>query len=180
MFRKRYLLYAALACSSCGDDANDPGVADDAGILPDAGAVVDAGTDTDAGAEADAGAGSDAGAEADAGAAADGGVTPAECESTVAAFMTLGSANPNLAEPFVSATCDGTTVVVSSNSIPDFPYVQTSPGDPREFLNDYSFPLVPTVAAEPSEVPRLGALGVAVNGIPIFGQAEGTGGDVVK
>ena len=118
--------------------------------------------------------------EADAGNMADAGSVLPECEAVVAAFVTLGSANPDLVDPMVSASCDGTNVVVSSNSIPDFPYIETSPGNPRAFETDYTFPLVPEMANEVTEVPRLGAIGVAVNGIPIFGQAEGTGGDVMS
>ncbi len=111
-------------------------------------------------------------------------VTPddvlSECQEVVAAFVTLGSANSDLADPMVSANCDGETVVVASNSIPDFPYVPTSPGNPREFPAEYTFPLVPTLATTTTAVARLGAIGIAVNGVPIFGQAEGTGGDVMS
>ncbi len=42
----------------------------------------------------------------------------------------------------------------------------------------YTFPATPTVAETPGEIPTIGAIGIAVNGIPIFGPTEGTGGDV--
>jgi len=101
------------------------------------------------------------------------------CETIASAFQTLGSANANLPEPSVSAVCAGDSVVVSANAIPDFPYIETSPGLPRETDAEYTFPANPTPAATTTAVPLLGPLGVAVNGIPIFGPTEGGGGDVM-
>jgi hypothetical protein len=102
------------------------------------------------------------------------------CEAIAAAFVTNGSANPDLPDPEVSATCNGDTVSVNSNQIPDFPYIETSPGDPSAFDLSFTIPAVPTVASSPSDIPALGAIGVAVNGIPIYGATEGTGGDVMS
>ncbi|MFK7989568.1 MAG: YHYH protein [Sandaracinaceae bacterium] len=108
-----------------------------------------------------------------------GGVVTGDCEERAATFQTLGSANPDLAEPMVSATCVDGTLVVTSNQIPDFPYIETSPGDPREQDLEFEIPSAPAMAAATTDVPLLGALGVAINGIPIFGPTEGAGGDVL-
>ncbi|MEM9455972.1 MAG: YHYH protein [Myxococcota bacterium] len=107
-------------------------------------------------------------------------LAPSSCEEIAALFQTLGSANPDLPEPFVSATCsdDGGMVTVESNGIPDFPYIATSPGVPTAFDLTYTFPTVPTVADTTTAIPIVGAIGVAVNGVPIFGPTEGPGGDV--
>ncbi len=104
----------------------------------------------------------------------------ATCEEIAASFRTAGSANADLAAPEAAATCDGDTVLVSSNGIPDFPYVETSPGAPNASDLEFAIPAIPAIADEPSDVPALGPLGVALNGVPIYGQAEGTGGDVMS
>ena len=110
----------------------------------------------------------------------DGGASGATCDEIAASFQTAGSANDDLPVPEVAATCDGDTVTVTSNQIPDFPYIETSPGAPQEYDLEFSIPATPVVADAPAEVPALGPLGVAVNGVPIYGQAEGTGGDVLS
>jgi len=102
------------------------------------------------------------------------------CNEIAAVFVTKGSANADLPDPEVSASCTGDDVVITSNQIPDFPYIETSPGSPREYDLEYTIPAVPTVAEAVTDVPALGALGVAINGIPIFGATEGTGGDVLS
>ncbi len=109
-----------------------------------------------------------------------GAVTPATCDEVASFFVSLGSANPDLPDPFVQAECADGTVTVMSNSIPDFPYVQTTPGVPTEIAETYTFPATPTVADTPAPVPLIGPAAVAVNGIPIFGPTEGPGGDVLS
>ncbi len=100
------------------------------------------------------------------------------CDEVAALFATRGSANANLAEPEVAATCEGSGLVITSNAIPDYTYIETSPGTPR--AQDYTFtiPSEPSVADTPADVPRLGTAAVTLGGVPIFGPTEGTGGDV--
>jgi len=107
-------------------------------------------------------------------------LTTLSCDEMAAAFVTQGSANENLADPEVSASCVDDNVIVTSNQIPDFPYIQTTPGNPREFDLEYTIPATPLPAEEVVAVPTIGALGVAINGIPIYGATEGTGGDVLS
>lgn len=153
---------AVMLIAACGDDSS---VVTDASVVSDASepdaAEVDAGVEVDVGVGTDSGPGS------------------AECEAIAASFVSLGSANADLPDPTLSASCDGDTVVVNSNSIPDFPYIETSPGDPTEFDAEYTFPVTPTRADETTAVALIGAIAVAINGIPIFGPTEGAGGDVL-
>ncbi|WP_436792884.1 YHYH protein [Actinospongicola halichondriae] len=102
------------------------------------------------------------------------------CGETAALFVTSGSANADLADPEVSATCEGDDVVITSNGIPDYTYIETSPGSPA--AGDYTFtiPATPTMADEVTDVPALGTAAVALNGVPIYGPTEGTGGDVLS
>ncbi|MEL6545821.1 MAG: YHYH protein [Myxococcota bacterium] len=101
------------------------------------------------------------------------------CAAKAATFQTLGSANTDLPDPEVDASCDGDTIVVASNQIPDFPYIETSPGLPQESDLVFEIPATPVDADTTTAIPALGALGIAVNGIPIFGPTEGNGGDVM-
>ncbi len=107
-------------------------------------------------------------------------VDAGSCDDVAAAFVVSGSANPDLDDPEANATCVDGMVVVTSNGIPDFPYTQTTPGDPTAVALEYTLPGTPTVADTPTPVPAIGAIAVALNGIPIFGAAEGPGGDVLS
>ncbi|MGB3733439.1 MAG: YHYH protein [Ilumatobacter sp.] len=102
------------------------------------------------------------------------------CEEIAALFVTRGSANADLADPEVSASCDGDDVVITSNGIPDYTYIETSPGSPA--VADYTFtiPATPTIADEVTDVPDLGTAAIALGGVPIYGPTEGTGGDVLS
>ncbi|MBH0009434.1 YHYH protein [Salinibacterium sp. SWN1162] len=101
-----------------------------------------------------------------------------DCDAMAATLRDVESANADLADPELAAVCDGDTLTISSNSIPDYLYIATTPGSPKVSELTMTIPVTPTEADEPSAVPYLGALGVAVNGVPIYGPTEGTGGDV--
>jgi len=101
-----------------------------------------------------------------------------DCDAMAATLRDVESANPDLVDPELSAVCNDDTLTISSNSIPDYLYIATTPGSPKVSEITMNIPVSPTVAAEPTAVPLLGALGVAVNGVPIYGPTEGTGGDV--
>ena len=102
------------------------------------------------------------------------------CEDIAATFATNGSANADLADPESTATCDGDTVVVTANGIPDYTYIETSPGSPAANDNTYEIPATPTFADSVTAVPLLGEMAVATNGVPIYGPTEGQGGDVLS
>jgi len=102
------------------------------------------------------------------------------CEEVAASFATKGSANAELPDPEVSASCEGDTVSVTTNGIPDHTYVESSPGTPEAVDLSFTIPATPTMAAETTDVPRLGAAAVALNGVPIYGPTEATGGDVLS
>lgn len=101
------------------------------------------------------------------------------CDEIATKFVTRGSANAELADPEVSASCVDDNVIVTSNQIPDFPYIETTPGTPRVFDIEFSIPATPVPAEAVIDIPLIGPIGVAVNGIPIYGPTEGAGGDVL-
>lgn len=159
-----------MAGCSADDETTDAGLADHTG-----GEAETEGGEASGGEESG---GEESGSETSGDGETGGTLAPSECEDVAALFLTLGSANPDLPDPFVSASCSDTEITVTSNSIPDFPYVGTSPGVPTEVEMTYAFPTTPTVAETPGEIPIVGPIGVAVNGLPIYGPTEGPGGDV--
>lgn len=147
------ILSTMLIAAACGSD--EPDVAPDpATSETEADADTDSETDVDTGAVA------------------------GSCDDIAALFVTAGSANADLTDPEVRASCDGDNVVITSNGIPDYTYIETSPGDPRPADYTFTIPATPTLADTPTDVPDVGTAAVALNGIPIYGPTEGTGGDV--
>ncbi len=154
-----------LLLAACGS-GNDEGAA-----TTDTSAVVNTPEDTTSASESES---SDSDSNTNSNTAASAG----DCEATAALFVTGPSVNPDLVDPEVAASCDGDTINVVSNGVPDFTYIGTSPGAPdgREFT--FSFPAQATMADAVTDVPYVGPIGVTLNGIAIYGPTEGTGGDV--
>lgn len=156
-------LSLALLASACGADESDTAVSDTATTLaPETDQSSPDVTDGDAATEtATVASGS-------------------SCDEIAALFVTAGSANADLDDPEVSAACEGDDIVITSNGIPDYTYIETSPGSPSAGNYVFTIPATPTMADEVTDVPDLGTAAVALNGIPIYGPTEGTGGDVLS
>jgi hypothetical protein len=86
-----------------------------------------------------------------------------------------GAAGPNInnLKPSLSASCSSTTVTVQSNGIPTYLYEALTPNGLQAKNYTFTFPRFPSVAPNPTNVPLLGNVGVAVNGVPIYGVNEG-------
>ncbi|MFT5201818.1 MAG: hypothetical protein ACI9C1_001196 [Candidatus Aldehydirespiratoraceae bacterium] len=154
------LLFISLIAASCSDDTDASDTADDDTSAEDTVAEDDTAVDDTAETEVEPVA------------------TASSCDEIAALFVTKGSANADLADPEVSASCEGDTLVVISNGIPDYTYIETSPGSPNAVDLSYSIPATPTVADETTDVPALGSAAVAINGVPIYGPTEAQGADV--
>ncbi|MEM9515254.1 MAG: YHYH protein [Actinomycetota bacterium] len=102
------------------------------------------------------------------------------CDEQAALFVAGPSVNPDLAAPESSAVCVGDNIVITSNGIPDYTYIETSPGSPQAGDLQFTIPADPEVAATTTAVPALGTAAVSLTGIPIYGPTEGTGGDVLS
>ncbi len=92
------------------------------------------------------------------------------------AFMDVSKtagAGDGYARPRLQIRCEEDTLVISSNAIPHYQFVQITPNPLVELNRDYRMPLSPKLAEEPSPLPLLGPSGVAINGIPLFGPNEG-------
>ncbi|MFT3763952.1 MAG: YHYH protein [Minicystis sp.] len=75
-------------------------------------------------------------------------------------------------KPTLSAQCTATTFVVTSNDIPPYTFVQTTPNPLQASNKTYEIPRNPVVAAQKTDLPLLGVAGFAVNGLPFFGPNE--------
>jgi len=146
------LLAVALLASACGDDTQDSTPAEDSTT------TTEAATTTSTAATSDS----------------------SSCEAVAATIGTAGSATADLPDPEANAICDGDVVVITSNGIPDYTYIETSPGTPAAADLTFTIPATPVVADETTAVPALGSAAVATNGIPIYGPTEGQGGDVLS
>lgn len=97
---------------------------------------------------------------------------PGDCPAAHFLSVQAHPANGAYPAPQLSATCTGSTLVVQSNGIPNFEFVQITPNRLQAQNYNWEIPLNPRPAAQPGDIPALGAVAVAVNGIPIFGPNE--------
>ena len=73
---------------------------------------------------------------------------------------------------YLRVGCTESHVVVHSNGIPSFRYVQVTPTPLRAQRYTWLIPRHPRDAREPRQVPLLGPIAIAVDGLPIFGPNE--------
>lgn len=80
--------------------------------------------------------------------------------------------NGSYPAPELNAYCQDGWVVVETNDIPDFEFVPTTPNPLQAQAYTFRFPQDPQIAAETTDVPLVGPIGVSVNGLAIFGPTE--------
>ena len=107
--------------------------------------------------------------------ASNGGTTdPGSCPQA-ANFLDVSKAvgaGSAYAKPTLSASCEGDEVVIKSNTIPHYSFVAMTPNPLKVVDNTYRIPKSPKQAATTTAIPLLGRIGVAVNGMPLFGPNE--------
>lgn len=69
--------------------------------------------------------------------------------------------------------------VIQSNSIPDHSIKQGNDNIPCERLTYVDLPLQPTKSARRTEAPPIGIIGIATNGVHLFGAQEAAGGNAI-
>lgn len=81
--------------------------------------------------------------------------------------------------PVLNVNCTSDTVVIQSNGIPNFEFVRITPNDLQEQNFQWEIPLYPEYNETTTEIPLLGPVAIAVNGLPIYGpnEAQPTFGD---
>jgi len=76
-------------------------------------------------------------------------------------------------DPELTVNCDEDYVVVQSNGIPNFEFTQITPNALQAQTVEWRIPRYPTEASSLETIEySLGAVGVAVNGLPLFGPNE--------
>jgi hypothetical protein len=76
-------------------------------------------------------------------------------------------------DPTLSVSCTATDVIVTSNGIPHYTYIATTPHPLSAQSHVFTFTRTPTIAASTTDIPCLGTIGVSINGIPTYGPNEG-------
>ncbi|MCB0173644.1 MAG: YHYH protein [Anaerolineae bacterium] len=87
-------------------------------------------------------------------------------------FLDVSTYTQGTIQPQLNVTCTSDTVIVESNGIPNFEFVQITPNALQSQSSRWQFPLHPTMADAPTDIPLLGPIAVAVNGLPIYGPNE--------
>lgn len=132
--------------------------------------------DTSLGADATAGSdtapGSDASGATDA--AASDVLAPANCPHAALLLdvSTAPGAGSSYAKPTLAGTCSGDYFLVTTNGITPYKFVAMTPNPLTAKNATYKVPLKPAIAAAATQI-GLGSVGVAVNGMAIYGPMEG-------
>lgn len=82
-------------------------------------------------------------------------------------------AGGNYAKPTLSGVCTETHFVVDTNGMPHYSFVPITPNPLVVNNQHYEITLDPQIAAAKTDIPLLGTVAFAVNGLPIFGPNEG-------
>ncbi|MEZ5352861.1 MAG: YHYH protein [Bryobacteraceae bacterium] len=82
-------------------------------------------------------------------------------------------AGPQYPKPRLDAGCEGETLVVRSNGIPHYEFVQVTPNPLKEQDYEFRLPLAPKLASQPTPIPLLGSAGLTINGLVFYGPNEG-------
>ncbi len=75
--------------------------------------------------------------------------------------------------PRLEVECEGDTLIIRSNGIPHYEFVQVTPNRLLESNREYRITRSPKLAEKPTPIPLLGTVGIAINGVPFFGPNEG-------
>ena len=78
----------------------------------------------------------------------------------------------NYPAPELNVSCTATEMTVTSNGITHYPYEDTNPNDMSVQNHSWTITLNPQVADTITEIPLLGDVGFAINGIPFYGPNE--------
>ena len=87
-------------------------------------------------------------------------------------FFDVSGENWNGFTVQVQAACSDEFLVVETNDIPNFEFVQKTPAALQEQTYTFKIPLNPAIAAETSDIPLVGPSGITVTGLLIYGPTE--------
>ena len=131
-------------------------------------ADIDAKDDTDTSSD------TDGASETDGGTDTDGAGVSGDCweAATLLDVSQAPGAGDGYDAPELSGWCEGDAFIVESNGMPTYTFVPTTPNALVAQDNRWEIPRSPAVADAPTDIPLLGLVGFAVNGMPFFGPNE--------
>jgi hypothetical protein len=106
----------------------------------------------------------------------DAGATPTDVGCPTAHFLDVSKApgaGSSYAQPTLAVRCTETTLVVTSNGIPHYTFVQVTPNALAAQNHHWTVPRQPKKASQTTDIPLLGPAGFTVNGLPVYGPNEG-------
>jgi hypothetical protein len=83
------------------------------------------------------------------------------------------SQNGEYEAPSLAVSWNSDYLIVKSNGIPTFEFVETTPAELRAQDYSWEIPLNPEPASSSSQVPLLGPIAITTTGLPIYGPNEG-------
>ena len=83
------------------------------------------------------------------------------------------SQNGEYEAPSLAISWNSDYLIVKSNGIPTFEFVETTPAELRSQDYSWEIPLNPEPASSSSQVPLLGPIAITTTGLPIYGPNEG-------
>lgn len=81
-------------------------------------------------------------------------------------------AGANYPDPDLEVSCDEEAIIVRSNGVPHYRLVQVTPEPLIAQERVRRIPRMPRLAPQPTAIPLLGEVGVAINGLAFFGPNE--------
>jgi hypothetical protein len=100
------------------------------------------------------------------------GIEIADCAADHFLDVQADPANSAYPDPELSVTCDGETVTIHTNNIPNFEFVSITPNGLSAQDITLTIPQNPTIAAQTTDIPLVGVSAITVNGLLIFGPTE--------
>ena len=82
-------------------------------------------------------------------------------------------ANNLYPSPKLEVRCEGDLLIIKSNGIPVFEFKTTTPNPLLEQSHNWSIPQNPKLADSITDLPLLGTVAVAIDGLPYYGPNEG-------
>ena len=98
--------------------------------------------------------------------------TDTNCPTDTFYDVSQGSAGSRYDAPTLDIYCTQDDIVIQSNGITSYEFVQITPNDLQTQNYTWEIPLNPQLAEEITEIPLLGTVAVAINGLPYFGPNE--------
>ena len=81
--------------------------------------------------------------------------------------------NNNFPVPVLNVECNKEYLIINSNGIPTFEFIRMTPNELKEQNHNWQIPLFPKLAIQSTDIPLLGPIAIAIDGLPFYGPNEG-------